>query len=288
MTAPQQALQQLITAYKLDHLTGYLLEKSRPAILLSYDTPEDYQTPGNNRMAGYPDLPPAFEWPLTQEGIPMTFIAQLALPLVAATDPLQLLPPEGYLYFFIGHDETAFNIEHRVIWIPGQPALQPTRPPQPTILEEEGEQSFTGYKLRINAALMPPNYNYGDYNLLSDDDFDMLSDLQGALRPDAGQMWGYPEGQHADHALEAAMYLVVKKRYDYFPEKARAALLLHFGQDAALAEQEVNNMLLLLEVDSSEETGFQWWDCGCIHFFIRREDLLQRNFSNTYLSLYSS
>lgn len=45
---------------------------------------------------------------------------------------------------------------------------------------------------------------------------------------------------------------------------------------------------MLLEITSNEEVGFQWWDCGDIHFFIRKEDLLNRRFDKTYLSLYSS
>ena len=58
--------------------------------------------------------------------------------------------------------------------------------------------------------------------------------------------------------------------------------------DEEKAEAEINDIVMLLEIDSNSKVGFSWWDCGVIHFFIRKEDLKNRNFDKTYLSLYSS
>ena len=48
----------------------------------------------------------------------MTFLAQLQLKDVAAQDATRSLPTSGMLYFFVGVDEPAYNIEHRVLYLP--------------------------------------------------------------------------------------------------------------------------------------------------------------------------
>lgn len=50
----------------------------------------------------------------------------------------------------------------------------------------------------------------------------------------------------------------------------------------------MHDMVMLLEIDPNDKIVFSWWDSGLIHFFIRKEDLKNKNFNNTYLSLYSS
>ena len=70
--------------------------------------------------------------------------------------------------------------------------------------------------------------------------------------------------------------------------KDRDKLVAFFGGDEQKTDEEIKNIIMLLEIQSSSEVGFQWWDCGVIHFFIRKEDLENKQFDRTYLSLYSS
>lgn len=55
-----------------------------------------------------------------------------------------------------------------------------------------------------------------------------------------------------------------------------------------MAEQEIKDMVMLLEIESDDKIGFSCWNSGLIHFLIRKEDLKNKNFDNTYLSLSSS
>ncbi|WP_339070952.1 YwqG family protein [Chitinophaga sp. 212800008-4] len=286
MELNEQGLKALIKESSLELMESYLAETTKSVTRLSYSEKENYHTAGNNRIAGFPDLPAGFQWPLTKEGGRMTFIAQLDLATLNSADPLQLLPANGMLYFFMGIDEPAYNIEHKVIWVPSKDDLVLTRPEGSTILDDTYEP-FTGWKFNAVKSLMPPNYNYLEEEL-TDEAFEAYEDMTKQLNTSAGLMWGYPAGQHSDSEIEAAINIILKKYYDYKPANARQALLKHFSGDEAALDHELNNMLMLLELDSADETGFLWWDAGCIHFFIRKEDLLNRNFDNTYLSLYSS
>nr|WP_295865815.1 YwqG family protein [uncultured Chitinophaga sp.] len=277
---------ELIREFELSEVADYVLSAARPIVNFKRAVKENYQHPGNSRVGGDPDLPAGFVWPLTETGTPMTFIAQLDLDTIHPLEAAQLLPSTGVLYFFMGDLETARNIPHKVIYVADKTGLQRTPPPAVTILEEEGR--FNGYGMEPVAALMPPNYAYADYEVLSDDEGDAMDDLCSELTDGVARIGGYPDGQHDDHNIEAAMYLVVGQPYDYSPKNARNALLKHFKGDQQAAEAAEKDMTLLLQVDSDQEVGFCWGDAGCLQFMMDKKALLARAFDHTYLSLYSS
>lgn len=277
---------ELIREYKLTGVEEYLLSNTRPVITLETKVPEDYTQTGNSRVAGDPDLPAGFTWPLTAAGVPMTFIAQLNMQEISRHDTQQLLPAAGMLYFFMGDDEPANNIAHKIFYIADNTGLQRTAAPGETILEEDGP--FVGYQLMAGASLTPPNFAYADYNRFSEEELNSLIKLTAELNPGLGQLWGYANGQHGDDELEAAMYLVAKQSYDYSAAKARKKLLDHFNGDEQKVTDALKDILMLLQLNTDYDIGFSWWDAGCIHFFIQKDDLLNKRFDNTYLSLYSS
>ncbi|MBC9915373.1 YwqG family protein [Chitinophaga varians] len=277
---------ELIHEFELSEVADYLLAAGRPIINLTLVEKENYQLTGNSRIAGEPDLPPGFVWPLTAEGEPMSFIAQLDLEAIYPQDTQQLLPPAGILYFFMGDMQQARNIAHKVIYVADKTGLRRTPPPGTTILEKE--ERFTGYRLSSAASVMPPNYAYADYDQLSEDEMDALDDLCMHLTEGVGRIGGYADGQHDDHNIAAAMYLEAGQPYDYFPKNARNTLLKHFKGDQQAVEAAIDDMTLLLQIDSDSAVGFCWWDAGCIQFMMPKKALRARAFDSTYLSLYSS
>lgn len=286
VTLTIEQYKELIHEFELSEVSDYLLSAARPIINLTLAEKEDYQLIGNSRVAGEPDLPPGFEWPLTDDGEPMSFIAQLDLESVYPQDTQQLLPSTGILYFFMGDMQQARNIAHKVIYVADKTGLQRTAPPRTTVLEKE--ERYTGYRLAAAASIMPPNYAYVDYDQLSEDEMDALDDLCMHLTEGAGRIGGYADGQHGDHNIEAAMYLEAGKPYDYFPKNARATLLQHFNGNQQAVEEAIDDMMLLLQIDSDMKVGFCWWDAGCIQFMMPKKALRARAFDRTYLTLYSS
>lgn len=285
-------MEHVIREHQFEHASSYLIENTRQGIRCAKAGAANYERPCGSRIGGDPDLPPEMEWPTTRDGIPMTFLVQLNLREVAVHDESSRLPTGGMLYFFVGIDEPAYHIEHRVLFVP-EPELASAmrrRSPEVTALEE----SFSGYQLEPRASLEPPNYAYVDYEVIENDTVgyeeyeDLTFSLNDMQRVDAALMFGYPTGQHDDSEYEAALMICTGKNYEYSTDKALKQLTAHFAGDEEKAKQEIRDTLMLLEIESDDDVGFCWWDAGVLHFFIRKEDLLAGRFDRTYCSLYSS
>ncbi|ASA20422.1 DUF1963 domain-containing protein [Paenibacillus donghaensis] len=285
-------LERLIEEHDFSFAAQYVLEHTRQGICWTKKGPSDYSTPCSSRIGGDPDLLPATVWPITSDGIPMTFLAQLNLKQLSEMDESAGLQGGGMLYFFVGVDEPAYNIEHHVLFLPESKLPEAHRciPPEVTALEEK----FSGYEIEPLATLEAPNYGYVDYEAVEDDqhDFEDYEELREAMRGGADEaiavMFGYPATQHGDCEVEAALMLLTGQNYNYRPAEALQQITAHLGGDEERAKQEVQDTLLLLEIDSDDDVGFCWWDAGTLQFFVRKEDLLAGRWDRTYCSLYSS
>jgi uncharacterized protein YwqG len=286
----REKLNKLIKEYGLEEINDYIKENTRNTMGISINEKEDYKKIGNCRIAGFPDSPQEIEWPRTEEGNLMTFILQLNMSEVGLMDKTNLMPKTGMLYFFMGIDEPAYNIEHKVIYVDDTSNLKLVNTDETTVLEETYD-TFIGHKVDIFTSLDIPNYAYVDYEIFKDEKladayYEFCDDLK--MEIDIGQIYGYPQGQHADCEIESALKIIANKEYDFYHTKGMQILTKYLNNNEEKAKEEVNDIVMLLEIDSSDEVGFCWWDCGVIHFFIRKEDLINRRFDKTYLSLYSS
>lgn len=285
-------LERIVREHHFEHAMDYLQQSVRQGIRLSKKGPENYNDICASRIGGDPDLPANLEWPLDSSGTAMTFLAQLRLSDMVAVDESSLLPVNGMLSFFVGVDEPAYHIEHKVLYLPEEKMQDAMRRPSPevTTLEEK----FTGYSVTARSTIEPPNYGYVDSEQVEDDehDFEQYEDLCFELyeesSSDLALMFGYPATQHGDCEYEAALRLLTGKAYNYSVKTAMEEITAHLNGDAGKAEREVRDTVLLLALDSDQDVGFCWWDAGELQFFIRKEDLLAGNFVHTYCSLYSS
>ncbi len=288
----QNKLEQIVCEHQLEHIMDYLNESVRQGIRLSKKEIETYKEICLSRIGGDPDLPASVEWPVDLEGTSMTFLAQLRLSELTHHDVAALLPVKGILYFFVGVDEPAYGIEHKVIYLSEDKLQEAKRYPSPEVTAIEGE--FTGYRLSGRSTMEIPNYGYVDYDIVEDDehDYDQYEELCFELNEgdssNLAVMFGYPSTQHGDCEYEAALHLLTGKKYDYSMDSALKQITDHFKGDSDRAKQEVQDTLVLLALDSDQDVGFCWWDAGELQFYIRKEDLLAGNFANTYCSLYSS
>ena len=53
-------------------------------------------------------------------------------------------------------------------------------------------------------------------------------------------------------------------------------------------KENSGDWILLLQLDSDDKGNFMWGDCGMLYFWIRKDDLAQRNFDNVWMSLQCS
>ncbi|MEJ8546264.1 YwqG family protein [Brevibacillus borstelensis] len=293
LSAPNRTkLESLILEHQFTHASQYLLENTQQGIRCAKAKPEDYNTLCASRIGGDPDLPPHIEWPLTTDGIPMTFLVQLNLKDLAKHDESSLLPTSGMLYFFVGIDEPAYHIEHRVIFLKDDElgSVQRRSSPDVTGLKEQ----FHGYQLEARASLEPPNYAYVDDDQIENDEVgyeeyeDLCFSISDSMSDDVVRLFGYPTGQHDDSELEAALMILTGAHYNYNEREALQQITDHFAGDEEKTMEEIKDTLMLLEIESDNDVGFRWWDAGVLHFFIRKQDLLAGRFDCTYCSLYSS
>lgn len=288
----QHKLERIVHEYQFEHALEYLRAAVRQGIRLSKSKIETYNEICPSRIGGDPDLPAVIEWPVNSDGTSMTFLAQLHLHELISHDMSALLPGTGMLYFFVGVDEPAYGIEHKVIYLPEDKIQEAKRLRSPEVTALEGE--FTGYRVSARSTMEPPNYGYVDYEMVEDDEHDyeqyeeLCFELNDGNSNDLAVMFGYPSTQHGDCEYEAALHLLTGKQYNYSTDSALEQITDHFKGDFDRAKQEVEDTLLLLALDSDQEVGFCWWDAGELQFYIRKEDLLAGNFANTYCSLYSS
>lgn len=288
----KKKLEQWVQEYQFGHAMDYLKESVREGIRWSKKELDPYNDTCNSRIGGDPDLPEHEEWPLDSNGTPMTFLAQLSLAELNNIDTYSILPQRGMLYFFVGVDEPAYDIEHKVLYVPEDKLREAKRRHSPE--ETAQEEVFTGYRVIARSSLEPPNYGYVDYEQVEDEehDYDQYEELCFELTEqstaDLAVMFGYPATQHGDCEYEAVLQLLTGKKYNYSMKDALDQITKQMNGDAKKAEQEVRDTLLLLALDSDQDIGFCWWDAGELQFYIRKEDLLAGNFAHTYCSLYSS
>ena len=54
---------------------------------------------------------------------------------------------------------------------------------------------------------------------------------------------------------------------------------------AADLAEDADQWELLLQIDTDDNVGMQWGDCGRIYYLIRRDDLVARHFDDVWLAL---
>ncbi|MCA9941048.1 MAG: DUF1963 domain-containing protein [Anaerolineales bacterium] len=290
--------------------------RRQPLQILSAAAP----TPvGLSRLEGLPDLPPTLTWP-EQNGQALDFLAQINLAhLEKGFHPL--LPPQGWLYFFVGDFWNQNVIPHHVLYYDGEVSdLAPTPPPpdlQPPqqLLRETALLSLTA-GFTMDPDLLPVFWSRS-YDESKETFYETLAPLSEPCQPETTRLGGYAygfQGDHVDHT--ARLYLngfATLVRYGYFhPQpwfRSEAAREAHFrGIDEAiaaagdgprwLAEAERYENLpnkeatiaapveLLLGLESVMNR--YWLDMGFLQFFIRQDDLAAARFDNTFCDIIST
>ncbi|BDP40474.1 hypothetical protein DAETH_04430 [Deinococcus aetherius] len=278
------SLQGLIRHHGLTEIEGAILAAVRSAVRLSLGEPNP--GPGESRIGGLPDLPAALSWPLSEGGEALTFLLQLNLRDVPhfAGNPL---PGRGMLYVFLGLDEPASDVEHRLLLYTGDEGLSPRPlPDAPPANENYGDLPPHG----LGTVLVPdlPRWTSRAYEALtgtlSEDGQEsyeaLIDDLragQGQGRGHVGQLFGHVTG--IGHPAEEDAFMV---------RDVDRAWLYDYGKRATVDMTGADAWRNLLRVNSVRELDLTFWDAGYLHFLIRQGDLEARNFGETYAAIETS
>ncbi len=281
-------------AHNLKRQFNTLVKKAKNSIRLQLDPCADEEIPlGRSKLGGAPDLPAGMDWPCrdgVMEQIPLSFVGQINFAEVKPFDLDGRLPERGILYFFYdynpddgmpwGFDPKDADGKH-VLYVEDD-SVALCRLEQPGELEDEG-LTFDSARLSFRSSpdLPDPFSDAGGLGILLKSTKDRLYDLMDELEEEAedpcvNKLLGYPNQIQGDMQVECQ---IVTQGY-YAGNSAGYAEARAKG-----AHKNADRWQLLLQVDSNEELGMMWGDCGRLYLWITEEDLRRRDFDHTWLIL---
>lgn len=237
-----------------------------------------------SKIGGLPQLPSDFQWPQWKNK-PMTFLAQIDLAQIPAELRPEYYPSSGCLFFFYDQDQSTWGFDPadrgswQVIYRESRPTA-PLDPPQDLL--ENGIYPEKRIQFR-QVSTFPSFERLGlenqQYSEIPDGTRKELMGLANEAfhgQP-AHQMGGFP-GAVQDDSMELECQLVTHGLFlgdaSGFQSPRRAELA-----------PGAQDWKLLLQLDTDEDVGMMWGDCGRLYFWIREEDLIARDFSNVWMIL---
>ena len=238
----------------------------------------------DSKLLGEPYLPPGFEYPRDPDGRPLRLLAQINF---ADVPPLPGYPDDGILQFYISDDVDGDG----QIW-----GLQFNRDgPYDARAQFELLRSQEYFRvvwheaIEESQSLSDLGIRFGSQSLMPAEQEARLTFESGVSYPVPGDYrfarvfgkddWDFFDqfGDKADSVGERYM------SHTYVDAIAWLGGYAYFAQDDPRAIAADEDWLLLLEIQSStraDQPAVLWGDVGTGAFFIRRADLLERDFSD--------
>jgi uncharacterized protein YwqG len=279
-------LARLIRESGLDRIREFLLQSAAPCIRIGTRGVDPARLKlGESRLGGLPDLPLGTTWPLSREGEPLAFLAQLRMEDAASGDAGGVLPKRGHLFFFYDASQQAwgFDPKHRglskVFHSAGVPLARTAAPRK---LAEAGR--FKSCSLRFACAWSVAGFMARESAglELSEKEEESCDDLEEAIGREIGiegtrhQLLG--RADPVQNEMELECQLASNGVYCGNPEGFRDPRVKNLKKGAA-------DWLLLLQIDSDEAADMMWGDLGRVYFWIRKQDLAAGNFDAVWTIL---
>lgn len=285
------------------HGLGHLFDKLQPFIrnsirLYQQKCDESRLAIGQTKIGGKPDLPPAINW-VTETNLiqskekrfifftrkkeelitkSLSFIAQINLHETATYDKENLLPKSGMLYFFYSADQEAWGLDYAdknkfsvLYWDGSITELMRTEYP-------EDLPVYSRYKpcsLNFESTISLPSYEHQVYN-----------DLTAA---EENTFW---EHVYNDENINKLLGYADPLQNDMELECELVTHGIYCGDSSGFTnpraktlQPNAKNWRLLLQVDSNDENGMMWGDVGRLYFWIKKDDLLNKNFDKSWFSV---
>ena len=271
----KQAIADLLNEYHLageNELEAILLEHVQVSLQFTLVDKENYKQVGSSRIAGCPDLPPSIDWPCTEDGEAYTFLVQINLSELPFL-PSDHWPSSGMLYFFLGMDEPAYDVDHQVIYYNGDLTnLALTKLPEGVEEVNADERDFVSYQIIWQPHLSLPDVRE-ELDVLFEKYEDVYTEIYGVSDALAGglQTWA------GETQLDA-----------YLCRNGMSERLFKYQEHTDDHRQAAKRWQMLFSLSSLSDVNMCWWDAGYLEFLIDVKDLKEGRFNNTYLNLATS
>jgi uncharacterized protein YwqG len=239
---------------------------------------------GGSRLGGIPDVASGFVWPRFS-GRPLSLIAQINCAEASRFDPDETLPGSGILQFFYpveGDQPWGFDPMDKggaVVLFMSRGQLAPAE--VPAELENSSILPANGVAFRPFASLPSPgSTSYGSLG---------MSEVQEEAYRSVSS------GLPSDWVPRQPAHILLGHAHEMSDMQLECQLVTHGlycgnasgYNDPKAAELALGatDWRLLLQIDSDDDLNVMWGDAGTIYFWIRRADLQQLRFDNTWTIL---
>ncbi len=270
-------------------LGGYY-DKLQPLLrntirLFQKETDENDIAIGQTKIGGNPDMPTEIGWVTEtnsekQETVtkPLSFVAQINLSEISSFDTENLLPKTGMLYFFYSAEQDAWGFDYSdknkfkvIYWNGDQSEL--SRKEFPSDLQDYS--CFKPCSVKIKSEISLPSNGHHVYDDFTDGEDDTFWE-EVYDNGNINKLLGYSDIIQNEMELECELVtngLYCGDSTGYNDVRAKAL------------EPNAKNWRLLLQIDSNEENEMMWGDVGRLYFWIKKEDLLNKNFDKSWFSV---
>ncbi|MEM7345037.1 MAG: YwqG family protein [Chloroflexota bacterium] len=277
-------MKELIQKYQLTQYEAFIRKYTLPAIGFEFTSDKV----GNSKMGGYPLLPPNFEFP-RNKGRNLDFLLQIDFAELQQFSPAQRLPSDGFLTFFYDLIEESWGYDpddldgFSVIYFSASANLTPyPLPMQP-------EFPITEYFMDFFLCQTVPHFGSrmaeqlkqeAAINDVFDEYWDFLEEFEYSFRSSEKSgnhhLFGHSANVQGDMQLEAQ--LVTNGLYcgDSSGYKDPRAKQLESGCE---------DWILLLQLDTDDNTDVMWGDAGMLYYWIRQQDLQARRFDRVWMTM---
>ncbi|VAW44929.1 hypothetical protein MNBD_GAMMA03-164 [hydrothermal vent metagenome] len=269
-------IEKLFTAFNLSKYFKTIKPLIRPKIDLTL-IPDSNIKIGQSKVGGNPDLTNENKWPKTENKKSMSFIAQINCEELTKYDTQQLLPKKGLISFFYCADQEAWGFDpkdksrFKVLYTENIENLKSTKFPN----DLEQHSIFKSNQIKFESCLSIPAWEEDSIEgVIQDEDDDNYSEVSSGSE---NQIFGYANLIQGSMELECqlvtnGLYCGDPTGYEDPKEKE--------------LEKGKKDWILLLQIGSEDDkTGMMWGDSGKIYFWIKKQDLISKNFDNVWCIL---
>ena len=270
-------------------MSEMLLNLKKNEITISNELNNNSEIVNKSKIGGKPYLPKDFVWPYYQE-LPLSFLAQINLEEVNSLDKDRLLPSKGMLYFFyeLETEEGGYHPESKgcakVFYFEDTSNFELIDFPK----DMEDYYKIPEFKVTFKSNISLPSYE-NFYLLLKEDDafkkhdisfndFIPLYDEIFIPNNNYTKLLGYPEviQNPMEEECEAVTRGFDMGGVESYPKK--------YQKEIRSASKD---WILLFQMDTVETSDYElmFGDSGHIYFWIKKEDLANKNFENIWLIL---
>jgi uncharacterized protein YwqG len=275
-------IRQKLRQFELSKVEHELISMMKSCLSIKAMPDDDDNIPiGASKFGGYPDLPDAFIWPRWKE-VDLPFLCQINLEDLKGLPGCESLPLTGWLFFFYAIENQPWGFDpddsgcSRVLYYGGI---------KEDLKRHCKDEDTVVMSCRIgfseNTSIPEHNHNKLSVILGSEEyenyyfEFWQLIDEE-IPATEKHQLLGYPGPMQGNMRLECQLvtngiYCGTREGY----KDPRRKIL----------EKETDDWVLLLQIDTDYDANMVFGDEGRLYFWIRKQDLIEKDFSKVWTIL---